>query len=128
MLRIDRTVDFSKVGDAIDPPDLVEIQTASYERFLQAGTSPERRKDRGLEGLLREVFPIVSYDEKTRLEYVSYELGEPRYNPEECRQLRLTYGRPLRLRVRLVRKEAKDVLEEAIYLPIIVILENGMLP
>jgi DNA-directed RNA polymerase subunit beta len=97
MLRTDRTVDFSKVGDAIEPPDLTNIQTDSYERFLQADVDPDRRKNAGLEALLREVFPIVSYDEKTRLEYVSYELGEPRYNSEECRQLRLTYGRPLRL-------------------------------
>jgi len=113
---MDRTVDFSKVGDAIDPPDLTTIQTDSYVRFLQADTAPERRKAEGLEGLLREVFPIVSYDEKVRLEYVSYELGEPRYTPDECRQLRLSYGRPLRLRVRLIRKEAKDVVEESIYL------------
>ncbi len=116
MLVTDRTVDFSKVGDAIEPPDLTNIQTDSYERFLQADADPDRRKSEGLEALLREVFPIVSYDEKTRLEYVSYELGEPRYNSEECRQLRLTYGRPLRLRVRLVRKDTKDVVEESIYL------------
>jgi len=116
MLQMEKTVDFSKVGDAIEPPDLTRIQTDGYERFLQANVHPDRRKKEGLEGLLHEVFPIVSYDEKTRLEYVSYELGEPRYTPEECRGLRLSYGRPLRLRVRLVRKDAKDVVEEAIYL------------
>jgi len=116
MAGMARTVDFSKVGDAIEPPDLTNIQTASYERFLQADANPERRKNEGLEALLREVFPIVSYDEKTRLEYVYYELGEPRYTPEECRQLRLSYGRPLRLRVRLVIKDARDVVEESIYL------------
>ncbi len=64
MFRMDRIVDFSKVGDAIEPPDLVAIQTASYERFLQADAEPQRRKNVGLEALLREVFPIVRYDGK----------------------------------------------------------------
>ena len=125
MLQMDRTVDFSKVGDAIQPLNLTRIQTDGYERFLQANVLPERRKKEGLEGLLQEVFPIVSYDEKTRLEYVHYELGEPRYKPEECRGLRLTYGRPLRLRVRLVRTDTKDVLEESIYLGDIPIMIGG---
>ncbi|HET6430462.1 MAG TPA: DNA-directed RNA polymerase subunit beta, partial [Phycisphaerae bacterium] len=122
---MEKTVNFSKVGDTIEPPNLVEIQTASYERFLQAGVSEGKRKPAGLEGLLREVFPIVSYDGKTQLEYVSYELGEPRYTPEECRQLRLSYGLPFRVRVRLVQKERKEVLEEAIYLGDIPIMIGG---
>ena len=125
MFRMDRIVDFSKVGDAIEPPDLVAIQTASYERFLQADTEPQRRKNVGLEALLREVFPIVRYDGKAQLEYLYYELGEPRYTPEECRQLRLTYGRPFRVRVRLVQKDRKDVVEESIYLGDIPIMLGG---
>jgi len=125
MLRMDKTVDFSKVGDAIEPPDLVAIQTASYDRFLQAEVSEDKRKPIGLEGLLREVFPIVSYDGKTELQYVSYELGAPRYTPEECRQLRLTYGMPFRVRVRLVQKERKAVLEESIYLGDVPIMIGG---
>ena len=116
MLQMDRTVDFSKVGDAIEPPNLIEIQTRSYDRFLQAGVATEKRIGEGLEGLLREIFPIISYDEQSRLEYVSYSLGEPRYTPDECRELRLTYGKPFRVRCRLVRKDRRDVLEEEIYL------------
>ena len=116
MLQMDRTVDFSKVGDAIEPPNLIEIQTLSYERFLQDGVATEKRVGEGLEGLLREVLPIVSYDEQSRVEYVSYSLGEPRYTPDECRELRLTYGKPFRVRCRLVRKDRRDVLEEEIYL------------
>ena len=125
MLRMDKTLDFSKVGDAIEPPELVQIQTASYARFLQADVPPEEHKHEGLEALLREVFPIVSYDSSARLEYVSYELGEPRYTPEECRQLRLSYGRPFRVRVRLVRKDIKDVVEESIYLGDLPIMIGG---
>ena len=104
MLQMDKTLDFSKVGDAIEPPNLIEIQTLSYARFLQAGVATEKRVGEGLEGLLREIFPIISYDEQSRVEYVSYSLGEPRYTPDECRELRLTYGKPFRVRCRLVRR------------------------
>ena len=125
MLQMEKIVGFSKVGDAIAPPDLIQIQTAGYARFIQAEVEADRRKNDGLEALLREVFPIVSYDAQTRLEYVSYELGEPRYTPEECRQLRLTYGRPFRVRCRLVRKDKKDVVEESIYLGDMPIMVGG---
>jgi DNA-directed RNA polymerase subunit beta len=122
---MDKTLDFSKVGDAIEAPNLIDIQTASYERFLQADAPPDKRKREGLEALLREVFPIVSYDGQTTLEYVSYELGEPRYTSDECSQLRLTYGRPFRVRCRLSRKDRKDVLEESIYLGELPIMIGG---
>ncbi|MCY2924724.1 MAG: hypothetical protein NT031_04675, partial [Planctomycetota bacterium] len=106
---MDRIRDFSKVGDAIPVPDLVEIQVKSYERFLQADAEPTRRKHEGLEALLREIFPIVSYDERTKLEYLYYELDDPRYDVQECRDLRLTFGLPFRIRCRLVLKENKDL-------------------
>ena len=50
---------------------------------------------------MREIFPIESYDKKHCLEYIKYELGKPRYDPDECRQLRLTYGRPFKVWLRL---------------------------
>ena len=71
-------------------PDLTEIQTRSYEAFLQYDVPPQKRIDQGIEGVLREIFPIESYDKTLRLEYLRYELGKPRYEPHECRQLRLT--------------------------------------
>ncbi|MCX5648372.1 MAG: DNA-directed RNA polymerase subunit beta, partial [Planctomycetota bacterium] len=83
------------------------------------------RKGEGLEGLLREIFPIVSYDGQITLEYLYYELGEPRYDPQECRDLRLTYGRPFRIRCRLSRKDSKDVLEESIYVGEVPIMIGG---
>ncbi|MGC9453576.1 MAG: DNA-directed RNA polymerase subunit beta [Phycisphaerae bacterium] len=116
MFRMDRVRDFSKVGDSAPIPDLIALQQGSYERFLQAEADPEKRRNEGLEALLREIFPIVSYDEKMTLEYLYYELGEPRHTPDECRDLRLTYGRPLRIHCRLSRKDSKEVLEESIYL------------
>ncbi|RMF73956.1 MAG: DNA-directed RNA polymerase subunit beta, partial [Planctomycetota bacterium] len=62
------------------------------------------------------VFPIESYDGKMRLEYVSYSLDEPRYTPDECRELGLTFGMPFRVTVRLHRADKEEVQEEAIYL------------
>ena len=59
---------FSKIGDHLDLPNLVDIQTISYERYLQPDRAPDRRKDLGLESLLREVFPIESFDGKLKLE------------------------------------------------------------
>ena len=91
----DKQRNFGKIHDVFPVPDLTEIQTRSYERFLQADIAPEDRKDAGLEGVFREIFPIESYDKTLKLEYIKFDLGKPRYEPDECRQLRLTYGRPL---------------------------------
>ncbi|MFM7248670.1 MAG: DNA-directed RNA polymerase subunit beta, partial [Planctomycetaceae bacterium] len=103
-------------------PDLTEIQTRFYDRFLQYGVASSKRKDEGIEGVLREIFPIESYDKTVKLEYVRYELGKPRYDPDECRQLRLTYGRPLRVWLRLTREQP---VEEEVYLGDIPILLGG---
>ncbi len=125
MLLPEKVRDFSKVGDAAEIPNLIEVQVASYKRFLQADLDPDKRKKEGLEGLLREIFPIYSYDEKSMLEYLDYEFGESRYTVRECRDLKLTYGLPFRIRCRLVRKDSKDVLEESIYVGEIPLMIGG---
>jgi len=118
--------DYSKRGDALPVPNLVEVQQAAYERFLQLDKDFDKRDTAmGLESLLREVFPIVSYDGNMQLEYLYYKLDEPRYTPDECRQLRLTYGRPFRIGVRLVRKDVAEIPQEEIYLGEIPILMGG---
>ncbi|HEX3726127.1 MAG TPA: DNA-directed RNA polymerase subunit beta, partial [Pirellulales bacterium] len=103
-------------------PDLTEIQTRSYEAFLQYDVPPTKRADQGIEGVLREIFPIESYDKTLRLEYVRYELGKPRYEPHECRQLRLTYGRPFRVWLRLTKEQP---IEEEVYLGDMPIMLGG---
>ena len=103
-------------------PDLTEIQTRFFESFLQYDVPPSKRKDQGIEGVLREIFPIESYDKTVRLEYVRYDLGKPRYDPDECRQLRLTYGRPLRVWLRLTREQP---IEEEVYLGDVPIMMGG---
>ncbi len=104
------------------PPDLTKIQTVSYGNFLQTGLEIEKRKDQGIEGVLKEIFPIESYDKQLRLEYLHYDLGKPRYTPEECRQLRLTYGQPFRVWLRLVKDEP---IEEEVFLGDIPIMLGG---
>jgi DNA-directed RNA polymerase subunit beta len=116
------TRNFGRFGDAIDVPPLTDVQTRSYDRFLQLDVPPEKRTATGLEGVLREIFPIESYDKKLSLEYLRYELGKPRYDPTECRQLRLTYGRPFRVWLRL-RKD--QPVEEEVYLGDMPIMIGG---
>ena len=117
---------FAKRGDATEVPDLWQVQQAAYSRFLQVEENPEERETKyGLESLLREIFPIESYDETMKLEYVSYSLDEPRYTSDECRQLRLTYGHPFKLCLRLKRETHGDLPEEDIYLGEFPIMMGG---
>ncbi len=116
---------FGRFATSVETPQLARIQIESYKRFLQEDVPADKREPVGLEGLLREIFPIVSYDGNTTLEYVSYELGKPRYSVEECRQLRLTYGMPFRVRMRLLRKDHEEILEDSVYLGEIPIMIGG---
>ena len=113
---------YSRVGDAIGVPNLVAVQTESYRSFLQAGALPRERENRGLEAILRETFPIQSYDGTLSLEYLWYELGRPRYSPDECRKLRLTYGYPFKIVCRLDKGES---IQEEVYLGEIPIMIGG---
>ena len=88
-IRTDVVRNLGSTQNDFEINNLTEIQTLSYAKFLQRDKDPVNRVDWGLEAILREVFPIDSYDSKSRLEYVRYELGKPRYSALECRQLRL---------------------------------------
>jgi len=116
---------YSRVGDALPVPDLMGIQTRSYARFLQKELAPQDRELLGLEALMREMFPIESYDGNLSLHYISYELGKPRYTPDECRELRLTFGMPFRVRLRLVRKDNDEIQEDLVYLGDIPVMIGG---
>ena len=102
--------------------DLTQIQTASYARFLQFERASNDRKPQGLEEILQEIFPIESYDKQYKLEYVKYELGKPRYSPIECKQLRLTFGRPFRIWLKLIKEQP---IEEEVYLGDLPIMLGG---
>jgi len=113
---------FGKVNEIVPLPDLVQIQTSAYERFLAPEVQSSAREAQGLELLLREIFPIYSYDKTMCLEYVGYELGRPRYTIDECRKLRMSYGYPFKVRLRLVKPEP---VEEEVYLGEIPIMMGG---
>ncbi|MGQ9589192.1 MAG: DNA-directed RNA polymerase subunit beta [Planctomycetota bacterium] len=113
---------YGKARESFRVPNLMELQIRAYERFLQADVHPADRENVGLEAILREVFPIKSYDGKITLTYLGYELGRPHYSPDECRQLRLTYGMPLKIRVRL---EKEEPIEEDVYLGDLPIMLGG---
>ncbi|MDR0390438.1 MAG: DNA-directed RNA polymerase subunit beta [Planctomycetaceae bacterium] len=115
---------FGTQSSTYDIPDLTVLQTQSYGKFLQDGVSPKKRLDTGLEAVLRESFPITNYDGTIKLEYLYYELEKPRYEPDECRQLRLTYGRPFKVRLRLT-KVGSDPREEDVYLGDIPVMLGG---
>jgi len=118
--------DYSKRGDALSIPNLVEVQQAAYGRFLQVDKAFDQRDTSlGLENLLREIFPVESYDGNMQLDYLYYKLDEPRYTPDECRELRLTFGMPFRIGVRLVRKDVSEIPEEEIYLGEIPVMMGG---
>ena len=121
-----RVRNFAKRGDAMPVPDLTKVQRDGYVRFLQLEKGPHDRDVQiGLEALLREVFPIKSYDETMGLDYLYYVLEEPRYTSDECRELRLTYGRPFKVGVRLKREGRQETAEEEIYLGEFPIMMGG---
>src|SRR3989475_8766604 len=119
-LRLRRS--FGKIKKIIDIPNLIEIQKRSYEEFLQADVSAEQRPDPGLQGVFRSVFPIKDFNETASLEFVSYELGQPKYDVEECHQRGMTYAAPLKVKIQLViwdveagRRSIKNVKEQEVY-------------
>src|SRR5271170_2953733 len=122
IIRPELTRNFGRFGDAVEVPSLTDVQLRSYDRFLQLDVPSEEREALGLEGVLREIFPIESYDKTLSLDYIKYELGKPRYGPDECRQLRLTYGRPFRVWLRLNKEQP---VEEEVYLGDMPIMIGG---
>ncbi|MBI4584196.1 MAG: DNA-directed RNA polymerase subunit beta [Planctomycetes bacterium] len=114
---------YGKASEAIPVPNLMQLQIEAYNRFLQADVHYTDRENFGLEALLREIFPIKSYDGKISLEYLGYELGRPRYTMDECRQLCLTYGMPFKIRVLLEKGEER--IEEEVYLGEVPIMIGG---
>jgi DNA-directed RNA polymerase subunit beta len=107
-------INFGKLREVIQPPNLIEIQINSYLDFLQKGVPEKQRRPQGLEAVFREVFPIQSYDERLTLEYVSYTLGEPKNSEIECIREGITYSVPLYVKLRL--REEDFIKDEDIYM------------
>jgi DNA-directed RNA polymerase subunit beta len=126
---------FAEFKKIIDIPNLIDIQKNSYKRFLQAELPPSARQNIGLEAVFRSVFPIRDFSETCSLEYVSYALGTPKYDVDECHQRGMTFAAPMKVRVRLVSwdvdKESgvqsiRDIKEQEVYFGEIPLMtENG---
>jgi DNA-directed RNA polymerase subunit beta len=110
---VDRKV-FGKLKAVIQPPDLIEIQTKSYQDFLQKDVAPLKREDKGLQAIFREVFPIDSYDGKYTLDFVKYEIGAPKSDMLTALSDGVTYAAPLNATFRL--KDGDEVREEDVYM------------
>src|SRR5574338_853013 len=109
-----RRISFSEKEDILDLPNLIEIQIKSYDQFLQVDAVPEEREIAGLQEVFSEIFPIKSFDEKTVLEYLSYNLGVPKYTPEECIRRGISYNVTLKVKFRLT--DETGIKEEEVYM------------
>jgi DNA-directed RNA polymerase subunit beta len=116
---------FSKIDREwnLQIPNLLEVQLKSFHDFLQMDTSWEKRKNEGLQEVFTGVFPISDPRELFILDFVAYDIGDPKYSVEECIERDLTYSAPLKARLRLVTREEvdgvrrdKDVIEQEVYL------------
>jgi len=135
---------FGSVKQIQEIPNLIEIQTRSYEKFLQADVPLAKRRNIGLQGAFQSVFPISDFSGKCSLEFVSYKIGDVRYDVRECIQKGMTYAAPLKIVVRLVvfdtdrpadgkvnretseTKAIRDIKEQEIYFGEIPLMtENG---
>lgn len=117
-------VSFREKEEIIDLPNLIEIQIKSYRQFLQAEQLPHERESVGLQEVFNEIFPIKSYDEKTILEFLSYNLGVPKYSPEECIRRGISYNVTLKVKFRLT--DETGIKEEEVYMGTVpVMTEKG---
>jgi DNA-directed RNA polymerase subunit beta len=107
-------INFGKLKEAAEPPNLIEVQLNSYVEFLQKETPLGKRKETGLQAVFKEVFPITSYDEKVTLDFVSYEIGEPKLSALESQREGQTFSAPLHVTFQL--KEEKGTKEEKVYM------------
>ncbi|MCR4287511.1 MAG: DNA-directed RNA polymerase subunit beta, partial [Deltaproteobacteria bacterium] len=94
--------DYSRIGRVVSMPNLIEVQKKSFVQFLQADVNPEERKDEGLQTVFKGAFPLKDFSGTASLEFVKYNLLEPKYTVEECHQKGMTFAAPIKLLVRLI--------------------------
>jgi DNA-directed RNA polymerase subunit beta len=105
---------FGKIKEAVEPPNLIEVQLNSYVEFLQKDVPPSKRKNVGLQAVFREVFPIQSYDDKVVLDFASYDIGDPKMSALDCQREGQTFSAPLHVTFQL--KDEKGTKEEKVYM------------
>ena len=116
---------FGKIREVAEMPNLIEVQKSSYELFLKSGDGAKPLKGEGIRGAFESIFPIKDFNETAVLEFVSYELEKPKYDLEECHQRDLTFGAPLKVKLRLIvfevdeesqAKSVKGIKEQDVYM------------
>ena len=121
--RIRKT--FGRIPEVAPMPNLIDIQKQSYDKFLQADITPEQREDVGLQGVFKSVFPIKDFSERAELQFVKYELEDPKYDVDECQQRGINYAAPLKVTLRLVvwdidedtgSRSIHDIKEQDVYM------------
>ena len=106
---------FGKLHGMESPmPDLVDIQTKSYRDFLQGDVDPQKRENKGLQAIFREIFPVASYDGRYKLDFVSYKLEPEKKSYLQALMDGESYVRPLKATFRL--QDGEDVCEEEVFL------------
>jgi DNA-directed RNA polymerase subunit beta len=117
--------DFGRIRAVAPMPNLIEVQKSSYDAFLQIHTKAADRDNSGLQEVFKSVFPISDFSERGTLEFVSYELEQPKYDVEECQQRDITYAAPLKVTLRLVvfdvdeetgARSVRDIKEQDVYM------------
>ncbi|WP_321502893.1 DNA-directed RNA polymerase subunit beta [Breoghania sp.] len=116
---------FGDIRDVAEMPNLIEVQKASYDQFLQVEEPEGGRTVDGLEAVFKSVFPISDFSGTSLLEFVRYEFEPPKYDVDECRQRGMTFSAPLKVTLRLIvfdideetdAKSVKDIKEQDVYM------------
>ncbi len=116
---------FGRIPEVAPMPNLIDVQRSSYEAFLQMNVLPDSRTQTGLQEVFKSVFPIDDFAGRGRLEFVDYELEEPKYDVEECIQRGMTFAAPLKVTLRLIvwdldedtgAKSIRDIKEQPVYM------------
>ncbi len=97
---------YARIKEVLELPNLIEIQTASYQWFL----------DEGLREMFQDISPIQDFTGNLVLEFIDYSLGEPKYPVDESKERDVTYAAPLRVKVRLINKETGEVKEQEVFM------------
>jgi len=101
---------YASLPDLVSLPSLTEVQRKSYDDFLQKDLLPEERKNKGLQALFNEIFPVVSTSKKLEMHFVHYSFGVPKYNILECKRRKMSYQVPLKVTLRI--KGPDDIMKE----------------
>ena len=109
---------FGKIVDRGEMPHFLEFQVNSYEDFLQAKISPQKRENKGFEAIFNEIFPIESSNGLLKLEYLWYEIhdnDEPLNDELECKKRGKTYSGQLKVRLKLTNKRTQEIQETLVH-------------